>query len=53
MAMAMGRAALRRASVAGALACLVRGAQPSLPGRAAVDQRLKELAPARKVRGKR
>lgn len=46
-------AALRRASVAGALACLVRGAQPSLPGRAAVDARLKELAPARKVRARR
>ena len=45
-------AALRRASVAGALACLVAGAQPSLPTRAAVDARLKELAPARKVRGK-
>lgn len=43
-------AALRRASVAGALACLVRGAQPSLPSRAAVDARLKELAPAQKVR---
>jgi ribokinase len=45
-------AALRRASVAGALACLVAGAQPSLPSRAAVDARLKELAPARKARGK-
>jgi ribokinase len=47
-------AALRRASVAGALACLVAGAQPSLPTRAAVDARLKELAPARKIKvGKR
>ena len=43
-------AALRRASVAGALACLVGGAQPSLPSRAAVDARLKQLAPARKVK---
>ena len=42
-------AALRRASVAGALACLVGGAQPSLPSRAAVDARLRQLAPARKV----
>ncbi|HKF59719.1 MAG TPA: PfkB family carbohydrate kinase [Dongiaceae bacterium] len=45
--------ALRRASVAGALACLVVGAQPSLPTRAAVDARLKELAPARKVKAGR
>ena len=46
-------AALRRGSVAGALACLVAGAQPSLPTRAAVDARLKELAPARKVKAGR
>jgi ribokinase len=45
--------ALRRASVAGALACLVVGAQPSLPTRAAVDARLKELALARKVKAGR
>lgn len=38
--------ALRRASVAGALACLVEGAQPSLPRRAAIEARLGELAPA-------
>jgi ribokinase len=46
-------AALRRASVAGALACLVAGAQPSLPTRAAVDARLRELAPARKIKAGR
>jgi ribokinase len=43
-------AALRRASVAGALTCLAIGAQPSLPTRAAVDARLKDLPPARKVK---
>jgi ribokinase len=43
-------AALRRASVAGALTCLVAGAQPSLPPRAAIDKRVKELAPARKIK---
>jgi len=43
-------ASLRRASVAGALACLVRGAQPSLPTRAAIDERVKHLAPARRRR---
>jgi len=32
-------------SVAGALACLVPGAQPSLPMKAAIDKRLKELPP--------
>ena len=32
-------------SVAGALACLVPGAQPSLPMRAAIDKRLQELPP--------
>jgi ribokinase len=46
-------AALRRASVAGALACLVAGAQPSLPSRVAVDARLRQLAPARKVKAGR
>jgi len=49
----LGGEFLRRASVAGALTCLVAGAQPSLPIRAAVDARLKELAPARKVRAGR
>jgi ribokinase len=43
-------AALRRASVAGALTCLVAGAQPSLPTGAAIDKRVKELAPARKIK---
>ena len=38
--------ALRRASVAGALACLEHGAMPALPDAAAVDARLAELAPA-------
>ncbi len=46
-------AALRRASVAGALTCLVAGAQPSLPLRAAIDKRVKELAPARKIKAGR
>ena len=32
-------------SVAGALSCLVPGAQPSLPLKAAIDKRLKELPP--------
>jgi ribokinase len=41
-------AALRRASVAGALACLVAGAQPSLPQRAAIESFLKELPRARR-----
>lgn len=39
--------ALRWASVAGALACLVEGAQPSLPRRALIEARVGELAPAR------
>ncbi len=38
--------ALRRASVAGALACLEPGAMPALPCSEAVDARLEELAPA-------
>lgn len=38
--------ALRRASVAGGLACLKEGAQASLPDAAAVDAHLGELAPA-------
>ncbi len=39
--------ALRRASVAGALACTTAGAQAGLPTRAAIDAREAELAPAR------
>lgn len=38
--------ALRRASVAGGLACLVQGAQPSLPDKSMVDAHLDDLAPA-------
>ncbi len=41
-------AALHRASVAGGLACTVAGAQPSLPERAAIESRLRDLAPAMK-----
>ncbi len=36
-------AALHRASVAGGLACLKQGAQPSLPSKAAIDSRLCDL----------
>jgi ribokinase len=43
-------AALRRASVAGALACLVAGAQPSLPLRAAIESHLGGLPPARRLK---
>ena len=39
-------AALRRASVAGGLACETAGAQPSLPEAAAIDKALERLAPA-------
>ena len=39
--------ALRRASVAGALACLKPGAMPALPDAAEVDAHLGDLAPAR------
>ncbi len=42
-------AALRRGSVAGALACLVRGAQPSLPSGSAIDAALRRLPPARRI----
>ena len=42
--------ALRWGSTAGALACLVPGAQPSLPGRADIERRLGELPPARKTK---
>jgi ribokinase len=38
--------ALQRASIAGGLACMVMGAQPSLPTRAAIDAQLGNLAPA-------
>jgi len=38
--------AMRWASVAAGLACLVEGAQPSLPARSAIGGRLAELAPA-------
>ena len=38
-------AALHRASVAGGLACLVPGAQPSLPSGEAIEARLADLAP--------
>ncbi|MGE0746989.1 MAG: PfkB family carbohydrate kinase [Rhodospirillales bacterium] len=38
-------AGLRRAAVAGGLACLVEGAQPSLPDAAAIDARLDDLGP--------
>jgi ribokinase len=41
--------AIRWASVAGALACLVEGAQPSLPTGAAIQARLADLAPAREL----
>ena len=41
--------ALHRASVAGGLACTVAGAQPSLPTRAAIESRLRDLAPARRA----
>ena len=37
--------ALHRASVTGALACLKRGAAPSMPGRGAIGSRLADLAP--------
>ena len=42
--------ALRQASVAGGLACETFGAQPSLPGRAAIDAALPRLAPAENLR---
>lgn len=41
--------ALHRASVAGGLACTVVGAQPSLPTKAAIEARLKDLAPAERL----
>ncbi|MEM7124468.1 MAG: ribokinase [Pseudomonadota bacterium] len=39
-------AALRRASVAGALTCLEPGAMPALPRSEAIERRLNDLAPA-------
>jgi ribokinase len=42
-------AALRYGSVAGALACEVAGAQPSLPLQAAIERRLGELPPAARL----
>ena len=41
--------ALHRASIAGALACLAPGAQPSLPGSDAIDAHLGELPAARRI----
>jgi len=41
--------ALHRASVAGGLACTIAGAQPSLPTKAAIESRLRDLAPARRT----
>jgi ribokinase len=41
--------ALHRASTAGGLACTVAGAQPSLPTKAAIESRLRDLAPARRA----
>jgi ribokinase len=41
-------AALHRASIAGGLACTAAGAQPSLPTKAAIESRLRDLAPAMK-----
>ena len=42
-------AALHRAGVAGGLACLTVGAQPSLPDKAAIDRRLADLPPPRRA----
>jgi ribokinase len=42
--------ALRFGSVAAGLACLVAGAQPSLPSLKAIEQRLCDLPPARKIK---
>ncbi|MDP6883222.1 MAG: PfkB family carbohydrate kinase, partial [Rhodospirillales bacterium] len=41
--------ALHRASVAGGLACMTAGAQPSLPSAADIDQRLADLASPEKI----
>jgi ribokinase len=40
--------ALHRASTAGGLACTMAGAQPSLPTKAAIESRLRDLPPARR-----
>lgn len=44
-------AALHRASVAAGLACLAPGAQSSLPDTKAIDARVSDLAPARRLAG--
>lgn len=44
-------AALHRAAVAGGLACLTPGAQPSLPGAAAIAARMADLAGPSRVAG--
>lgn len=41
--------ALHRASVAGSLACTVRGAQPSLPTKDAIDRGMADLPPASRL----
>lgn len=41
--------ALHRASVAGSLACTVRGAQPSLPTKDMIDRRTADLPPASRL----
>jgi ribokinase len=41
--------ALHRASVAGGLACLAAGAQPSLPAASAIERRLADLPPATRL----
>lgn len=41
--------ALQRASVAGSLACTVRGAQPSLPMKEAIDRRVPDLPSASRL----
>lgn len=41
--------ALHRASVAGGLACLTRGAQTSLPQKSAIEAKLSEMAPPRQL----
>ncbi len=41
--------ALHRASVAGALACLTTGAQPSLPDESSIDKAISGLAPPQRI----
>ena len=43
--------ALQTASIAGSLACLNRGAQPSLPLKTAIEARKNEIGPAVKIHG--